>query len=72
MSLSNASAASCMKFNSSFLYYIGFFVLLIVGYLWGRRTGVTEGKKKVERSESEKKPPSKKSKNSKNSKKSKK
>jgi hypothetical protein len=44
MSSANISAgpASCMKFNSSFLYYVGFFILLVVGYMWGKRNGTKE------------------------------
>jgi len=67
MSSANISAgpASCMKFNSSFLYYVGFFILLVVGYMWGKRNGTKEerkrdakgdSKKTVESEDSEKKP----------------
>jgi len=38
---------NCMKFNSSFLYYIGFFIVLLVGYLWGRKTGVSAKGKQI-------------------------
>lgn len=44
MSSANISSgpANCMKFNSSFLFYIGFFVLLVIGYMWGKRNGTKE------------------------------
>jgi hypothetical protein len=42
--------ASCMKFNSSFLYFIGFFVLLVIGYMWGKRTGTKEQAAKSKKS----------------------
>jgi len=53
MSSANISsgAASCMKFNSSFLYYVGFFVLLVIGYMWGKRNGAKQEKKKEVKSE---------------------
>ncbi len=38
----NSGPANCMKFNSSFLFYIGFFVLLVIGYMWGKRNGTKE------------------------------
>ena len=40
---------NCMKFNSSFLYYIGFFIVLLVGYLWGRKTGATDNGKQIKK-----------------------
>ena len=48
MSSANVSAgpASCMKFNSSFLYFIGFFILLVLGYVWGKRNGKLESEGK--------------------------
>jgi len=48
MSSANISAgpASCMKFNSSFLYYVGFFILLVIGYMWGKRNGTKEERRR--------------------------
>jgi hypothetical protein len=78
MSLANISygPANCMKFNSSFLYYTAFFILLVIGYMWGKRNGNKEKPKESEESkpkeseeskpkESKPKPKSKKSKKSK-------
>ena len=31
--------AGCVKFNSSFLYYIGFIVICVISYMWGMRNG---------------------------------
>jgi hypothetical protein len=52
----NAGPASCMKFNSSFLYYVGFFILLVVGYMWGKRNGTAEERKKDNKNEKPIKP----------------
>ncbi len=48
MSSANISSgpANCMKFNSSFLFYIGFFLLLVIGYMWGKRNGTKEERNK--------------------------
>ncbi len=48
MSSANISSgpASCMKFNSSFLFYVGFFILLVVGYMWGKRNGTKEERRR--------------------------
>jgi hypothetical protein len=56
MSSANISSgpANCMKFNSSFLYYIAFFVLLVIGYMWGKRNGTKEERKKDARSDAKK------------------
>lgn len=50
----NSVAANCMKFNSSFLVYIGFFVLLVIGYMWGKRNGTREERIRESKSDSKK------------------
>ena len=50
--------AGCAKFNSSFLYYIGFVVLCVISYMWGMRNG--EGKKEPLKKATSKKATSKK------------
>jgi hypothetical protein len=29
---------ACAKFNSSFIYYIGFFIVLLIGYYFGMKS----------------------------------
>jgi hypothetical protein len=57
MSSANISSgpANCMKFNSSFLFYIGFFVLLVIGYMWGKRNGTKEERIRDAKSDAKKK-----------------
>ncbi len=50
----NSVAANCMKFNSSFLVYIGFFVLLVIGYMWGKRNGTREERIRDSKSDAKK------------------
>jgi len=56
MSSANISSgpANCMKFNSSFLFYIGFFVLLVIGYMWGKRNGTKEERNRGSKSDKKK------------------
>jgi hypothetical protein len=66
---------TCAKFNSSFIYYIGFFIVLLIGYYFGmRHTNTKKEVEKVEKKAEETKEEFKKkaSKSSKKSKKSKK